>query len=91
MYSAHFDESGTPDRNNRVLTVAGFVSSVKKWARFELEWPEVLKDAGLPAGTIFHTSVFARGSPPYEGVCWPASQEGCAGIRSRWLREEKRQ
>jgi hypothetical protein len=34
--SAYFDASGTVD--SPVLTVAGFVSSVKKWIRFEQEW-----------------------------------------------------
>jgi hypothetical protein len=66
MFSAYFDESGTLDRFNRVLVVGGFVSSVQKWARFESEWPEVLKAAGLPPGTIFHMHRFARNSPPYQ-------------------------
>jgi hypothetical protein len=59
MYSAHFDESGTPDKFNRVLTVAGFVSTIQKWARYELQWLKILKDAGLPDGTIFHMNLFA--------------------------------
>lgn len=66
MFSAHIDESGTPDDSHVVLTVAGFVSSVEKWARFELEWKKILKQAGLPEGTIFHMSKFARGLPPYQ-------------------------
>jgi hypothetical protein len=66
MFSAHFDESGTPDKSHAVLTVAGYVSSFKKWARFELEWKKILKDAGLPDGTIFHMNRFARGLAPYQ-------------------------
>jgi hypothetical protein len=65
-FTAHFDESGTPDRANPVLTVAGCVSSVKKWTRFETEWNRVLLDAGLPAGTVFHMNRFARNLVPYE-------------------------
>jgi hypothetical protein len=66
MFSAHFDESGTPDKIDTVLTVAGCVSSVEKWKRFELEWKKILKDAGLPDGTIFHMNRFARGLAPYQ-------------------------
>jgi Protein of unknown function (DUF3800) len=66
LFSAHFDESGTPDKSNSVLTVAGCVSSVRKWARFEQEWKKILKDPGLPDGTIFHMNRFARNLRPYE-------------------------
>jgi hypothetical protein len=66
MFSAHFDESGTPDDSHVVLTVAGFVSSVDKWSKFELEWPKILRGAGLPDGTIFHMKDFARNDPPYQ-------------------------
>jgi hypothetical protein len=66
MFSAHFDESGTPDDTHVLLTVSGFVSSIKKWERYELEWPKILKDFGLPKGTIFHMSRFARGLSPYQ-------------------------
>jgi hypothetical protein len=31
MYSAHFDEGGTQDEFNRVLVVAGCVSSILNW------------------------------------------------------------
>jgi hypothetical protein len=66
MYSAHFDESGTPDQFNRVLVVAGCVSTINKWARYESEWPKILNAFGLPDGTIFHMNRFARNSPPYQ-------------------------
>jgi hypothetical protein len=65
-FSVYFDESGTPDKSRTVLTVAGCVSSVKKWARFEVEWRKVLRDAGLPDGTLFHMNRFARNLSPYD-------------------------
>src|SRR2546429_1238415 len=40
-YSAYFDASGHPSRG-KVLTVAGFVSTVEKWARFDLQWNTIL-------------------------------------------------
>jgi hypothetical protein len=66
MFSAYFDESGTPDRTHTVLTVAGCVSSTRKWVRFKTEWTQTLRNAGLPDGTIFHMNKFARGIPPYQ-------------------------
>ena len=66
MFSAHFDESGTPDDTHVVLTVAGFVSSVDKWVRFGPAWKKLLAEAGLPDGTIFHMNWFARNLPPFE-------------------------
>jgi hypothetical protein len=66
MFSAHFDESGTPDATHTVLTVAGCVSSIEKWVRFELQWNAILKDFDLPDGTIFHMNKFARNIRPYE-------------------------
>lgn len=65
-FSAYFDESGTPDETHVILTVAGFVSSDQKWVRFEIAWKKILKDAGLPDGTVFHMNRFARNLPPYE-------------------------
>jgi hypothetical protein len=66
MFSAHFDESGAPGNTHSVLTVAGCVSSVNKWARFEVEWNKILIEAGLPEGTVFHMNKFARNIKPYE-------------------------
>lgn len=89
MFSAHFDESGTPDDpNNRLLTVAGFVSRVNKWARFEIEWPNILADAGLPDGTIFHMYEFARGNPPYQDFAGQSARK--AALISALVRCVKR-
>ena len=65
-FTAHFDESGTPDQSHPVLTVAGCVSSVTKWVRFQMEWNRVLEAAGFPAGTVFHMNRFARNLAPYQ-------------------------
>ena len=56
-YTAYFDASGHPnDKSNNVLTVGGFVSTVKKWGRFDEEWCGILKSEGV---TSFHMSDFA--------------------------------
>ena len=57
-FSAHFDASGSIQKH-RFITVAGCVSTVKKWVRFEGEWNKILSDDGLPVGTIFHMTDFA--------------------------------
>jgi hypothetical protein len=53
-YSGYFDASGHPDQHE-VLTVAGFVSSVKKWMRMEQEWNRILKEYGVK---YFHTTEY---------------------------------
>lgn len=55
MFSAYFDASGHPDQQS-VITVAGFVSSVKKWTRFDSEWNAILKSEGVE---YFRMSEFA--------------------------------
>lgn len=52
-FSAYFDASGTVD--SRVLTVAGFVSTVRKWERFAQEWNSVLAREEI---RIFHMTDF---------------------------------
>jgi hypothetical protein len=74
-FLAYFDESGTPDRSHPVLTVAGCVSSIKKWTRFESEWNGILRDAELPEGTIFHMNRFARNLPPFDGFAEQAKRK----------------
>jgi len=53
LFSAYFDASGTCD--SQVLTVAGFVSTVNKWMRFEEEWTTILKREGIK---VFHMTDF---------------------------------
>jgi hypothetical protein len=54
MFSAYFDASGT--KRARVLTVAGFVSRVSKWDRFNDEWPAILS---AEHGAFMHMTDFA--------------------------------
>lgn len=60
-FAAYFDSSGK-DRYP-VLTVAGAVSPVKKWARFEKQWSGILKREGV---TEFHATDFASSQGEYK-------------------------
>lgn len=61
MYSAYFDESGTPD-DSQFMVVAGAVADVDQWRHFEREWELVL----APLGTkLFHAVDFESGAPPF--------------------------
>lgn len=62
-YSAYFDASGHPDQQE-VLTVAGFVSTVKKWARFEREWNSILHSEGI---RIFRMADFCSSHGEFAG------------------------
>jgi len=63
-YSAHFDASG--NKRHDVLTVAGCVSSLKRWVKFEKQWNATLENAGLPEGTVFHMTDFVSGKKPFD-------------------------
>ena len=65
-YTAYFDAAGHPkkmdpanlhqrDPKYTVMTVAGFVSTVNKWTRFDTEWNAILKSEGIK---IFHMTDF---------------------------------
>jgi Protein of unknown function (DUF3800) len=56
MYSAYFDESGTPDIGSH-LVVAGCIADVKQWVEFEREWAAALLPLGI---TVFHATDFAQ-------------------------------
>lgn len=62
-FTGYFDASGHPDQHE-VLTVAGFVSSVKKWTRFDIEWNAVLKSEGIK---FFHTTDYASSNGEFSG------------------------
>lgn len=76
MFSVYFDASGKP--NNRVVTVAGAVSTIKKWVRFESEWKAILTDAGVKT---FHATDFAASLGEFEG--WKGKRER----RSKFLHD----
>jgi hypothetical protein len=64
-YTAYFDASGHPDdRGRKIITVAGFVSTVKKWSRFDADWNQVLKSEGVSA---FHMTDFASSGGEFSG------------------------
>ena len=47
MLSAYYDESGTDRSRASALTVAGYISTVEKWANFQIEWQKMLDGEGL--------------------------------------------
>jgi hypothetical protein len=54
IFTAYFDASGT--KKMPVLTVAGFVSHVKRWDQFESKWSAILKRYGV---STLHMTEFA--------------------------------
>jgi len=54
MFSAYFDASGKAERPG-VLSIAGHVSNVKKWKRFETEWRSILDRESV---SLFHMTDF---------------------------------
>jgi hypothetical protein len=63
IYSVHFDASGS--EKLPVITVAGGISSIARWVRFEREWTKILTEDGLPPGTIFRMALFASCEGPF--------------------------
>ena len=57
-YAGFFDASGKPQ--DPVLYVSGFVSTEKKWLRFEKEWQALLTRFEIRG--LFHTSDYVRGA-----------------------------
>jgi hypothetical protein len=62
-YTAYFDASGQPG-DSPVVFVCGFVSTAKKWLRFESQWNALLKKAGI--ASPLHMTDFVNGAPPYK-------------------------
>jgi vacuolar-type H+-ATPase subunit I/STV1 len=62
MYTAFFDASGT--RRNEAITMAGYVSDVKKWAKFEVTWNRILEREKVSS---FHMTDFASKQKEYKG------------------------
>jgi len=62
MYNTYFDVSGTR-LDSDIISVAGFVSDVQQWLKFEEEWREVLGEFGVP---YLHMRKFAHFKGPFE-------------------------
>jgi hypothetical protein len=62
-YTAYFDASGNP-HDCEVLFVSGFISSAKKWLRFERQWIELLDRYHI--APPFHMTEFSNGSGQYK-------------------------
>jgi hypothetical protein len=62
MFTAYFDASG--NKRSPVLTMAGFVSRVSKWDRFEREWLALLKSYGVSS---LHMTEFVSAKGQFEG------------------------
>jgi len=61
MFTAFFDASGT--KRKSILTVAGFVSRIEKWTRFDQEWKEILDAHGV---SQFHMTDFASSKGEFD-------------------------
>jgi len=62
LFAAYFDASGKKE-GYPVLTVAGAVAPLKKWIRFEKQWTETLRGAGV---SEFHATDFAASEGEYK-------------------------
>src|SRR5260370_1514179 len=76
LSAACFDASGKQEGYD-FLTVAGAASPIKKWARFEKQWSQILKDEGV---SEFHATDFAASEGEYKD--W----KGDAARRTAFLR-----
>jgi hypothetical protein len=47
MLTAYFDESGKDRYKDKVFTVAGYLSTVQRWKKFEIEWLELLRKSEI--------------------------------------------
>ncbi len=55
MYTAYYDDSGSPD-DTLAVAVAGFVASDAQWTEFERNWNDTLRQFGI---SLFHMNEFA--------------------------------
>lgn len=72
FFTAFFDASGhSDDPVNKVMTVAGFVSTIDKWIKFESEWNAILKAEGI---AIFHMTDFVSSQGEFS-VGWKGATD----------------
>jgi hypothetical protein len=65
VLKAYYDASGKEDLGR--VSVAGWLSTARKWADFQTRWNEALKRAGVP---FFHASSFANAQNPFDSDEW---------------------
>ncbi len=63
LFTAYFDASGKPDRGG-VLSIAGYVSDYRKWARFRIEWARILAGESVSS---FHMTDFVSSRGEFAG------------------------
>jgi len=69
LYAAYFDASGKREGYS-VLRLAGALSTVKKWIRFEKQWNAIFHAEGVK---VFHATDFAASQGEYLG--WKGDRE----------------
>jgi len=74
-YTAYFDASGKQDHPETV--VAGIVSPVHVWERYEVDWRLALCQFDVP---YFHMKEFTASQGPYTAARWKSE-----GYRARFL------
>lgn len=63
MFKAYFDASGKSTRRG-MMSIAGFVSDVTKWQKFEVEWARILEREGV---SLFHMTDFVSSRGEFAG------------------------
>src|SRR5579859_5733495 len=68
---AYLDESGTHDPSGKqkgaeVAAIVGYLSTYKRWVKFQRAWRDVLKKYGVKT---FHMKFFAHRTGEFKG--WP--------------------
>jgi Protein of unknown function (DUF3800) len=84
MLTAYFDESGHPD-SGPGLVVAGFVSTVQRWQKFESEWRKELEAFGVSS---LHMKHYTSSQGEYAG--WKGNEKKRAAFLARLIRVIKR-
>lgn len=68
MFRSYFDAAGGEDQG--FIVVAGWVSSVTLWERFEVDWRLALARAGVP---YFHMKEFSQSKGPFKS--WKSQEQ----------------
>lgn len=62
MFIAYFDESGT-HKGSPAIVIAGYLSSDKRWSKFQVRWKEILNEAEIE---FFHMADYESRQGPYK-------------------------